>query len=98
MVSFSLFGHARDGHNPVRMNSYSLVVSGLGGDPGTTAQLTVNKKNLYDLRVDFRQSHYYFNENDAAALPNATGWSDVQPQLGNCAEDGLDRPSGACDE
>ncbi len=70
VMDFSLFGRARDGTTPFA-DSYSLVVSGLGGDPFTTAQLTVKKKNLYDLRVDFRQSHYYFNENDAAALPNA---------------------------
>ena len=68
VMDFSLFGRARDGTTPFA-DSYSLVVSGLGGDPFTTAQLTVKKKNLYDLRVDFRQSHYYFNENDAAALP-----------------------------
>jgi hypothetical protein len=70
VMDFSLFGRARDGTTPFA-DSYSLVVSGLGGDPWTTAQLTVKKKNLYDLRVDFRQSHYYFNENDSAALPNA---------------------------
>jgi hypothetical protein len=69
VMDFSLFGRARDGTTPFA-DSYSLVVSGLGGDPFTTAQLTVKKKNLYDLRVDFRQSHYYFNENDAAVLPN----------------------------
>jgi hypothetical protein len=70
VTDFSLFGRAREGATPFA-DSYSLVVSGLGGDPWTTAQLTVKKKNLYDLRVDFRQSHYYFNENDASTLPNA---------------------------
>jgi hypothetical protein len=70
VTDFSLFGRAHDGTTPFA-DSYSLAVSGLGGDPWTTAQLTVKKKNLYDLRVDFRQSHYYFNENDSAALPNA---------------------------
>ena len=70
VMDFSLFGSARAGTTPFA-DSYSLVVSGLGGDPWSTAQLTVRKKNLYDLRVDFRQSHYYFNENDSAALPNA---------------------------
>ncbi len=58
-------------YEPHSADSYSLVVSGLGGDPFSTAQLTAAKKNLYDLRVDFRQSHNYFNENDAATLPNA---------------------------
>src|ERR1700721_3151099 len=69
VMDFSLFGRARDGTTPFA-DSYSLVVSGLGGDPFTTAQLAVKKKNLYNLRVDFRQSHYYFNENDSAVLPN----------------------------
>ena len=46
------------------------LLSGLGGDPYASGQLTVRKNNLYDLRVNFRQSYYYWNMNDLAALPN----------------------------
>jgi hypothetical protein len=70
LLDFSLFGKAQDGANRFADN-YSLTTSGLGGDPFTTAQFTVRKNHLYDLRVNFRQTHYYWNRNDAAALPNA---------------------------
>ena len=70
VTDFSLFGQARTGTTPFA-DSYSLTVSGLGGDPWSTAQLSVRKKNVYDLRATFTQSHYYFNENDSATLPNA---------------------------
>src|SRR4051812_29501346 len=70
VLDFSLFGKAQEG--PTRFaDNYSLSTSGLGGDPFTTAQFTVRKTHLYDLRVNFRQSHYYWNRNDAEALPNA---------------------------
>src|SRR5580765_3386343 len=68
LLDFSLFGKAQDGANRFADN-YSLTTSGLGGDPFATAQFTVRKYHLYDLRVNFRQSHYYWNRNDAAALP-----------------------------
>ena len=70
MLDFSLFGKAQDGANRFADN-YSLTSSGLGGDPFASTQFTVRKNHLYDLRVNFRQSHYYWNRNDAAALPNA---------------------------
>jgi hypothetical protein len=70
LLDFSLFGKAQDGANRFADN-YSLTTSGLGGDPFTTTQFTVRKNHLYDLRVNFRQSRYYWNRNDAAALPNA---------------------------
>ena len=44
--------------------------SGIGGDPFASGQLPFAKRTLYDLRVNFRQSHYYWDRNDAAALPN----------------------------
>ena len=69
LLDFDLFGKAQEGKN-LFADDYSLTASGLGGDPFTTAQLTVKKNRLYDLRVDFRQSRYYFNQNDAAVLPN----------------------------
>jgi hypothetical protein len=69
LLDFSLFGKAQDGANRFADN-YSLTASGLGGDPFASTQFTVRKNHLYDLRVNFRQSHYYWNRNDAAALPN----------------------------
>ncbi len=68
LLDFSLFGKAKDENRFA--DDYSLVLSGLGGDPYPSGQLTVHKKNLYDLRVHFRQSYYYWNMNDLAALPS----------------------------
>jgi hypothetical protein len=56
LLDFSLFGKAQDGQNRFA-DEYSLTMSGLGGDPYSSAQLTVQKNRLYDLRVSFRQSH-----------------------------------------
>ena len=69
LLDFDLFGKAKEGQNRFA-DDYSLTLSGLGGDPFTTAQLTLRKNKLYDLHVDFRQSRYYWNQNDSAALPN----------------------------
>jgi hypothetical protein len=69
LLDFDLFGKAQAGESRFA-DSYSLTLSGLGGDPFASGQLTVRKSNLYDLRVNFRQSYYYWNQNDAAALPN----------------------------
>jgi len=66
----SLFGDSQDGKNPFA-DSFSLQLSDLGGDPFPTAQFTVSKKKLYDLRVDWRQSYYFWNQNDGAVLPIA---------------------------
>ena len=68
LLDFSLFGKAKDENRFA--DDYSLTLSGLGGDPYPSGQLTVRKKNLYDLRVNFRQSYYYWNMNDLAALPS----------------------------
>jgi len=69
LLDFSLFGEAQEGRSRFA-DDYSLTASGIGGDPYSTVQLTVRKPNLYDLRVNFRQSYYYWNHNDSAALPN----------------------------
>jgi len=65
---FDLFGTAKEGTNPFA-DSFSLQTSGLGGDPFPTAQLTVTKHQLYDFRVNWRQSYYYWNQNDNVILP-----------------------------
>jgi len=53
-------------------DSYWISANGLGGDPFPTAQLGVHKAGLYDLRVNWRQSYYYWNQNDNAVLPIAS--------------------------
>src|SRR5262245_15587208 len=69
LLDFNLFCKAQEGQNRFA-DDYSLTMSGLGGDPFSTSQLTVRKNRLYDLHVDFRQSRYYWNRNDTAALPS----------------------------
>ena len=88
LLDFSLFGNAQDGKNRFADN-YSLTLSGYGGDPFTTTQLTVRKSRRYDLRASFRQSHYSWDRNDSAALPSGLhgltsnhDWATVR-KLGN---------------
>ena len=69
LLDFDLFGKAQ-GTDSRFADSYSLTLNGLGGEPFSGGQLTVRKSNVYDLRVNYRQSRYYFNQNDAALLPN----------------------------
>ena len=73
LLDFNMFGEAREGAgaNPFA-DSYSISMSGLGGDPFPTAQLTVSKKKLYDLRVNWRQAYYFWNQNDNVILPITT--------------------------
>ena len=68
VLDFSLFGKAVKGAGTYA-DSYSLVTSGIGGEPFSTIQLNVRKKDVYDLRINLRQSHYYWNRNDSAVLP-----------------------------
>ncbi len=68
LMDFNMFGEAAKGANPFA-DSYSLSVSGLGGEPFETGQLSVSKKRLYDFRVNWRQSYFYSNPNDNVILP-----------------------------
>jgi hypothetical protein len=68
LLDFSLFGHVADGKHSF-MDDYSVVASGIGGEPWSTVQVNVRKKKRYDLRINLQQSHYYWNQNDGAALP-----------------------------
>ena len=70
LFDLSLYGNAADGKNPFADN-FSLQTSGLGGDPFPSAQFTISKHKIYDLRVDWRQSYYYWNQNDNLILPIA---------------------------
>lgn len=81
LFDFSMFGEVAKAANPFA-DSYSLSLTGLGGEPFETAQLSVRKNRLYDFRVNWRQAYYYWNENNNVALPIAavgTGLSTVPP-------------------
>lgn len=64
LLDLSLFGRTQPGADKFA-DSYSLAVSGLGGDPYTTAQLTARKAKVYDLRINFQQSRFYWNQSTA---------------------------------
>jgi hypothetical protein len=68
LLDFDLNGDAKDMKTPFA-DHFSLLLTGLGGDPFPTAQFNASKNKLYDLRVDWRQSDYYWNQNDNVALP-----------------------------
>jgi hypothetical protein len=68
LLDFDLFGKATGANRYV--DSYSATLSGLGGEPFTTSQFTAKKNRVYDLRVNFRQSHYYWNQDDSVTLPS----------------------------
>jgi len=70
LMDFNVFGEAKEGTNPFA-DSYSLMMSNLGGDPFPTAQFSVTKNKLYDFRVNWRQAYYYWNQNDNVILPIA---------------------------
>ncbi len=46
------------------LSSYFITASGIGGEPFTGGQLRLNKKNLYDFRLNYRQTYFYWNRND----------------------------------
>ena len=67
LMDFNILGRAKAGSTPFA-DSYSLNVSGLGGDPFSGGQLTVRKNRLYDLRINYRQSYFYWDRNDDVLL------------------------------
>jgi hypothetical protein len=69
VFDFNLSGKAKQGSN-LFADDFQVTASGLGGDPFPGGQLTVSKTNVYDLRVNYRQSYYYWDQNDNAILPN----------------------------
>ena len=46
-------------------------MSGLGGDPFPDGAIDGDQARLYDLRVNWRQSYYNWNQNDNVVLPIA---------------------------
>jgi len=80
LMDFNVFGEAAQGANTFA-DSYSLSMSGLGGDPFPTAQLSVIKNNVYDFRANWRQSYYNWNQNDNVVLPIAAVGSNLSTGL-----------------
>jgi hypothetical protein len=68
LLDLDLYGESQEGKNPFA-DSFSLQTTSLGGDPYPTAQFTISKKKVYDFRVNWRQSYYYWNQNDNVTLP-----------------------------
>ena len=80
VLDFTLNGDARERNNRFA-DGYFLSASGLGGDPFATAELKVAKTNLYDFRVQWRQSYYYRNQDDDVVLPITTAASGLSKGL-----------------
>src|SRR5258705_11723768 len=70
LLDLSLLGRAKT-DAATFADDYSFTLTGVGGEPYSTAQFSARKNKLYDLRVNLRQSHYYWNRNDSAQLPSA---------------------------
>jgi hypothetical protein len=69
LFDFNLSGQAKEGVSRFA-DHFNLTASGLGGDPFPSEQLTVSKSRVYDLRATFRQTYYYWDQNDNAVQPS----------------------------
>jgi len=69
LFDFDLTGRAKSESN-LLADTYQFTAGGLGGDPFPSGQFTIGKANVYDLRVNYRQSYYYWDQNDSALLPS----------------------------
>jgi hypothetical protein len=82
LFNFNLDG-VTEGEKNAFADSFSLQLSGLGGDPFPTAQFAISKHKIYDLRVNWRQSYYYWNQNDNVVLPIASAAAGLSTGLTN---------------
>jgi hypothetical protein len=80
LFDLSLFGESQEGKNPFA-DHFSLQTSSLGGDPFPTAQFAISKNKIYDFRVDWRQSYYFWNQNDNVVLPIAGATTGISTGL-----------------
>jgi hypothetical protein len=71
LQDFTVYGNAPERKGRLA-DKYSLSASGLGGDPFATAEFKAAKTGLYDFRVQWRKSYYYWNQNDNVTLPIAS--------------------------
>ncbi len=67
LTDFNMFSQATT-PNPF-VDDFSLTMSGLGGDPYPTAQLTVSKNNLYDLVANWSQSYFDYSPDQQVITP-----------------------------
>ncbi len=87
LPDFSLFGRAPKGKD-LFADSFSITASGLGGDPYQAIQFMARKNNLYDVRASFRQSNFFWDQNDAvsenglSSVTNNHAWN-TERKLGN---------------
>ena len=96
LLDFNMFGEAENGVNPFA-DTYSLSMTGLGGEPFETGQLAVSKTRLYDFRANWRQSYYYWNENNNLVLPIAAVGSGLSKGLTDNHAWGTVRKFGSAD-
>ena len=82
LLDLDLYGDSQNGKNAFA-DSFSLQMTSLGGDPFPTVQFAVSKRKIYDLRVDWRQSYYYWNQNDNVVLPIAAVGTGLSTGLTN---------------
>jgi len=68
LLDLNMQGNARDNTVPFA-DRYSISATGIGGDPFPSTQVMVSKNGLYDFRLNWRQSYYYWNQNDNTSLP-----------------------------
>jgi hypothetical protein len=71
LLDLNVNGEAQETKNPFA-DSFSLQLSNLGGDPFPSAQFSLSKNKVYDFRADWRQSYYFWNQNDNVILPIAS--------------------------
>lgn len=69
LLDFTFGGRAKEGTSAFA-DSFQFTAGGLGGDPFPGGQLVVRKSKVYDLRVGYRQSYYYWDRDDNAVLPS----------------------------
>ncbi len=96
LMDFNVFGEAQKGVNPFA-DSYSISMTGLGGEPFETGQVAVSKSHLYDFRANWRQSYYYSNQNDNLVLPVAAVVAGLSKGLTNNHDWGTVRKFGSAD-
>ena len=63
----NVYGRAA-GANPF-FDLYSVTATGIGGEPFAGGQFKLSKDRSYDLRVNYRQTYFYWDRNDQASQP-----------------------------
>jgi hypothetical protein len=69
LFDFNFSGNGKEGASPFA-DHFQLDASGWGGDPFPSGQFIMSKTKVYDLRVNLRQTYYYWDRNDNALLPS----------------------------